>query len=89
MAVYVDQLHYYSNRGIRNGDWCHLFADTIEELHGFAVRCGVQRVWFQEKKHPHYDLTKGARRVAIINGAIEITTKEYLRKQKGEQVCKN
>lgn len=46
-------------------DNIHLIADSIEELHGFAVKIGLKRCWFHNprrkstgssKNHPHYDL---------------------------------
>ncbi len=50
--------------------WCHLFADTIEELHSFAQRLGF----------PHYDLAGGTwRGRAIELGAIEVPTRLAVR----------
>ncbi len=84
MAVYVDQLRYFRKWRYANfHDGCHMFAHTIEELHEFAESFGLMRSWFQDTKHPHYDLTSGKRRMAIEHGAIEITTREYLKKLKG------
>lgn len=59
--------------GWRLGPSCHLFADTLEELHAFAARLGMRCSWFQDRpgKLPHYDLTRGRRRVAVHLGAIE------------------
>ncbi len=42
--------------------WCHLFADTLDELHAAARMLGLKRSWFQCQptgRHPHYDLTGG------------------------------
>lgn len=30
----------------------HLTADTLDELHAFAARLGLKRVWFQDKYVP-------------------------------------
>lgn len=77
MAVYVDYL--------RNWGWklrgkpilsCHMIADTVEELHEMADKIGLKREWFQDKKDPHYDLTKSRREEAIKNGAIVLTLKQ-------------
>lgn len=68
MAVYVD------SEGIRwrGREWCHLVADTLEELHAFAVRLGLQRRWFQgQGRYPHYDVTMELRRKALRLGAID------------------
>ncbi|WP_122711357.1 DUF4031 domain-containing protein, partial [Pseudomonas viridiflava] len=51
MTVYVDE------EGIRwrGREWCHLVADSLDELHAFAARLGLRRSWFQSKTYyPHY-----------------------------------
>ncbi len=72
--VYVDPL-----MGCRtNAQWrwnksCHLFADTLEELHQFASKIGMKRVWFQDHPRlPHYDLTERRRARAVLAGAKEV-----------------
>lgn len=76
MSVYVDDA-FCSDDPDGWGKWTgggHLQADTLEELHDFARRLGLQRSWFQSKSdrpdHDHYDLTKNKRRQAIELGAI-------------------
>lgn len=78
MTIYVDAL-------VKNG-WilrgrptpnCHLFTDgtDLEELHRFADRIGLLRAWYQPappSSVPHYDLTPGRRRVAVLLGALEV-----------------
>lgn len=76
MSVYVDELKH---QHWRYGCSCHLFADTVHELHGFAASIGLKREWFQDTKHPHYDLTVGKRKQAIIAGADVITAREYIK----------
>lgn len=65
------------------GWWCHLTADTEDELHAFAAKLGMKRAWFQGPPHhrPHYDLTPGKRLQALGLGAVEGTAKV---KQEGE-----
>lgn len=66
MAVYVDA------EGIRwrGREWCHLVADSLDELHSFADRLGLKRSWFQSKTlYPHYDVTKSVRSRALAMGA--------------------
>lgn len=73
MPVYVDPL--MTHGGSPTFPWkqsCHLFVDTIEELHTFAASIGMRRSWFQDKRLKHYDLTSGRRRVAVFKGAIEL-----------------
>ena len=81
--VYVDQLKTYCCLIFDLS--CHMFADTLEELHLFAASIGLKRKWCQDTKYPHYDLTRNKREMALDNGAIETTTRRYLRKQKGSK----
>lgn len=58
MTVFVD------NERItwRGKLWCHLVADSLDELHAFAAVLGLKRGWFQEKaSYPHYDVTTEVR----------------------------
>jgi hypothetical protein len=58
---------------------CHMFADTIDELHVLAGRIGLRRAWFQEKPgFPHYDLTESKRRLAIAEGVREVGRREMV-----------
>lgn len=71
MSVYVDPLIDY---GWRLGPSCHMFADTLEELHDMAKRIGMKRAWFQDKETlPHYDLVKSRRDKAVALGAVEVS----------------
>lgn len=79
MSVYVDEM----DTCIQSKKWpykyaCHLVADSVEELHEFAVLLGLHRTWFQGSGSiPHYDLTTRMRREAIRLGAISISRKEF------------
>lgn len=77
MAVYVDNLRDY---GWRHGPSCHLIGDTVEELIEFAVRLGMKKEWFQPKSSPHFDLHAEGRRLAVENGAIELSQRELIAK---------
>jgi hypothetical protein len=72
--VYVDPL-MPSVRWTRTGQTrsCHMYADTLEELHAFARRLGLLPKWFQAKPGhvPHYDLTANKRIRALMQGAGE------------------
>ena len=76
MGVYVDE-PIYRRHGLR---WCHLTADSAQELHAFAARLGLKRSRFQTKPGrpwaDHYDVTEGTRRRAVALGAAEITLRE-------------
>lgn len=68
MAVYVDNVKVKW----RGRLWCHLVADSIEELHAFARQLGLQRDWFQHAaSYPHYDVTVEVRQKALCVGAME------------------
>lgn len=89
MAVYVDDLFKFPKPRHWRGRWvfadgsCHLFADTLDELHEFAAKIGMKRAWFQDRTRlPHYDLTPSRRAMAVRLGAIEAdrrTTVEHMR----------
>jgi hypothetical protein len=89
MTVYVDDAHIPAT--IRNGraqhtsTWCHLFADSQDELHAFAARMGLRRTWFQlgrarrdgsPSPYWHYDLTTGKRQQALRLGARAVTWRQ-------------
>ena len=81
MSVYVDPLFEHGGSG--SFKWkrsCHMYADTLEELHLLAARIGMRRSWFQNKeKLPHYDLVSTKRELAVRFGAIEHTRDEMVR----------
>lgn len=72
--IYVDSLRScIPNRKWRWNKSCHLFADSLEELHEFALKLGLKRSYFQAGSIvPHYDLTKNKREGAVAEGAKEI-----------------
>lgn len=77
VAVYVDRL---SDWGWRHGLSCHLIADSVSELMEFAVSIGLRPEWFQPKSSPHFDLTADARRIAVLQGAIELDRRDFVAK---------
>lgn len=73
MTVYVDELIWEW----RGQLWCHMYADTFEELHRMAEDLGLKRSWFQDKPgHPHYDIVRSKREKAIALGAVAQTIDE-------------
>lgn len=86
MVVYVDPTFQVTPTGAdaaRYGDrWCHMIADTEEELHAFAAKIGMQRSWAQNPGTPsaHYDLVPSRRTRAVKAGAQEITHRELSEK---------
>ncbi len=78
--VYVDALLAWP----KTSKWpykfsCHLFADSVIELHSFAKKIKLKRIWFQKESIPHYDLTSHKRQKAILAGAKEVERKEAVR----------
>jgi len=79
MTVYVDDMYLPAdvpNGGrVVRGVWCHMQADTREELDAMADRIGLRRSWIQYPDTPwrrHYDLTKTKRALAVQAGAVEV-----------------
>jgi len=84
MPVYVDELINYgagekAPRCFRNTESCHMYADTLDELHAMAIRIGMKKSWFQNHRFlPHYDLVKSKRALAVSAGAIEHSRREMI-----------
>lgn len=87
MGCYVDEPFSLPSRdpqafrvGARHGHkWCHLWADTLGELHAMADRIGMRREWFQSHSRlPHYDLVPSKRVLAIKHGARVKTRTELV-----------
>jgi len=68
MSVYVEECRIPWKGKL----WAHMGADTIEELHEVADKIGLKREWFQDTKHPHYDIVESKRQLALENGAIAV-----------------
>lgn len=89
MACYVDAVRSYPGAGWRFAEFCHLLADSPDELHAMAERIGVPRRFFQD--HPwrwHYDLPEHIRVKAISHGALEVSMHEVgalLRRRRVDQ----
>lgn len=82
--VYVDRLRPVP----LTAEWrwessCHMIADTLEELHAMAHKVDLLPNWFQDGRHPHYDLARHKREQAIRAGAKVISTREMIQRLKG------
>jgi hypothetical protein len=88
MGCYVDAVREYPDAGLRHTRFCHLLADTREELHAMAAALEVPHRFFQD--HPwrwHHDLPEQLRERAVALGAREITMHEVgalLKRRKAE-----
>ena len=60
-------------------DGIHMIGSTVEELHTFAGKIGLNKCYYRnprKKRHPHYDLMNDRiRKIAIENGAILVNDK--------------
>lgn len=76
MAVYVDNV-----RVPHMGElWCHMVADTLDELHLFARRLAIPRRGFHyQASYPHYDITVELRETALRLGALPGNRKDIIR----------
>lgn len=71
--MYVDDafVERYGHR------WCHLLADSVEELHNFAATIGLSlRAFHSTARIPHYDITVSQRRWVLAKGVQPITVRE-------------
>lgn len=78
MSVYVDDGKNLFGRMIM----CHMLADSREELDVMADQIGVQRKWIQFPGtwKEHYDICKSKKQLAVQLGAIEIGSREFVKK---------
>jgi len=67
-----------------------MVSDDLTALHAMAEQIGMKRKWFQDGEHlqdgdhPHYDLTINKRRQALAAGAVEITAREWLARERSD-----
>lgn len=82
MTVYVDDVRHRFGRMIM----CHMWADTIEELHAMADLIGVARKWLQQPPKAswvHFDISLDRKVSALAAGAVltdKYGPKEFLSK---------
>lgn len=74
--VYVDDAEVRK----RGKEWFHLMADSLQELHEFALSIGLPAHAFHRgARHPHYDVTATQRLCALQYGAVAISVREAVR----------
>lgn len=74
MAVYIDPPTWPGHGRM----WSHLVSDSsFDELHAFAARLGAPPRAFERD---HYDLPAERYADAVTQGAIEVGSKELLRR---------
>jgi len=74
MAVYVDRMQAEFRRMVM----CHMVADTSRELKEMAKKIGVKEKWIQGQGtyKEHFDVCLSKRKLALANGAIEISREQ-------------
>lgn len=74
MTVYGDNMRAPYGRMLM----CHLIADGHQELLRMVDRIGVDRRWIQRggTQREHFDISLGKRKLAVANGAKEITSRD-------------
>jgi hypothetical protein len=84
MTIYVDDAYIpakvRSGSLIHDSRWCHMTADSTEELINFAVSLGLQPKYIQ---HPgtwkeHFDVTESKRQLAVSKGAVEVSYRDHV-----------
>lgn len=64
-------------------DGIHLIGSTIEELHEFANKIGLNRCYYRnprKKRHPHYDIMSERMRILVFNnGAQKVTDRTIVK----------
>jgi len=82
VTVYVDDAFIQATvpNGARShtSQWCHLTADSTEELVAFARKLGLRPAWIQYPGtwKEHFDVTQGKRAQAVRLGAVEVSSRE-------------
>lgn len=87
MTVWVDGIKNYprvmvARTARKHGTkWCHMSADSLEELIAFAKGIGLPKKYLQDHNtrfKPHFDLAASKRVEAIRMGAEEVTAREFI-----------
>lgn len=85
MAVYVDDMFLpakvQSGKTTHDSRWCHMTADSQEELVAFAVNIGLKASYLQFPGtwKEHFDVTEPKRRQAVAKGAIEVNYRAHIK----------
>jgi hypothetical protein len=78
MAVYIDNYRASFGQMLM----CHMIADSTDELLAMVDRIGVQRKWIQKSgtHSEHFDVCLSKKQEALAAGAIELSSKELVRR---------
>lgn len=80
MSVYIDPMINWGKVIGRAGpEWCHMIADSLDELHAMAVKLGLRRHFQDKASFPHYDIgTHRVRALAVSLGAIDCDKRTFV-----------
>ena len=80
MAVYVDDMWRFPMGRYGRMKMSHMAAGTTEELLEMADCIDLSRRWLQDEGlwSEHFDISMSKRRLAVKNGAIEVTMRELV-----------
>ena len=81
MTVYVD-FPIWARAGVKNPRtlYAHMVANSLKELHEFAITIGVKKHFFHKSPSAHhYDITEKQYEAAMKAGAQQVTSKELLK----------
>ena len=68
MAIYVDRARVL----FKDRVWCHMMADSLDELHHFAQLMKIDaRLFHRTASYTHYDITMEMRERVIACGAVD------------------
>jgi hypothetical protein len=74
VAVLIDEPRWW----FRGRRWCHMVSDSsLDELHDFAQGMGIPRRAFQGD---HYDIPEEHRPAMVAAGAVEVESRELVRR---------
>lgn len=80
--IYIDSATWKKSPNGRKS-YAHMVADSLEELHAFAINIGIKpHFYHRSKTAPHYDITSEQHAVALTNGAVLVDSREVLKKSK-------
>ncbi len=79
--VYVDNFYTTGGGDFGRMKMSHMIADTHHELLLMAIRIGVSTKWIQNEGtgREHFDVCMAKRKLAIKNGAMEVTFRDMAR----------
>lgn len=95
IAVYVDDA--YIQATVKSGSlkhaskWCHMTADSTEELIDFAIRLGLQEkyIQFPGTWKEHFDITEPKRKKAVLLGAVEVSFRQRVMEMGNKRMQRN